>query len=80
VSDGPEAKDFSSSLYAQTSPEAPQPVATGGKSRPGRDADHWPPSSAEAKNEWELYLLTVNQIFDVLSINSGLVMFVFISP
>jgi hypothetical protein len=23
----------------------------GGKARPGRDADHWPPSSAEVKKE-----------------------------
>jgi hypothetical protein len=29
----------------------------GGKARPGRDADHSPPSSAEVKNE-ELYLLS----------------------
>jgi hypothetical protein len=28
----------------------------GGKARPGRDADHSPPSSAEVKNEEELYL------------------------
>jgi hypothetical protein len=27
---------------------------SGGKARPGRDADHTPPSSAEIKNEWEL--------------------------
>jgi hypothetical protein len=27
----------------------------GGKARPGRDADHSPPSSAEVKNEQELY-------------------------
>jgi hypothetical protein len=30
----------------------------GDKARPGRDADHSPPSSAEVKNEWELYLLS----------------------
>jgi hypothetical protein len=30
----------------------------GGKARPGRDADHSPPSSAEVVNEWELYLLS----------------------
>jgi hypothetical protein len=30
----------------------------GGKARPGRDADHSPPSSAEVKNEQELYLLS----------------------
>jgi hypothetical protein len=32
----------------------------GGKARPGRDADHSPPSSAEVKNEYELYLLSPN--------------------
>jgi hypothetical protein len=32
----------------------------GGKARPGRDADHSPPSSAEIKNEQELYLLSPN--------------------
>jgi hypothetical protein len=30
----------------------------GGKARPGRDADHSPPSSAEVVNEYELYLLS----------------------
>jgi hypothetical protein len=30
---------------------------SGGKARPGRDADHSPPSSAEVKNE-EQYLLS----------------------
>jgi hypothetical protein len=30
----------------------------GGKARPGRDADHSPPSSAEVKKEYELYLLS----------------------
>jgi hypothetical protein len=30
----------------------------GGKARPGRDADHSPPSSAEVQNELELYLLS----------------------
>jgi len=29
----------------------------GGKARPGRDADHSPPSSAEVVNEQELYIL-----------------------
>jgi hypothetical protein len=28
-----------------------------GKARPGRDADHSPPSSAEVKEDYELYLL-----------------------
>jgi hypothetical protein len=38
-----EARDFSSSLCAQTSSEASPascPMVTGGKARPGRDADH----------------------------------------
>jgi hypothetical protein len=30
----------------------------GGKARPGRDADHSPPSSAEVENVLELYLLS----------------------
>jgi hypothetical protein len=30
----------------------------GGKARPGRDADHSPPSSAEIENEHELYVLS----------------------
>jgi hypothetical protein len=30
----------------------------GGKARPGHAADHSPPSSAEVKKEWELYLLS----------------------
>jgi hypothetical protein len=30
----------------------------GSKARPGRDADHSPPSSAEVKKEHELYLLS----------------------
>jgi hypothetical protein len=54
-----EVKDFSSSLGIQTSSEAHPasfPVGTGGpfpggKARPGRDADHSPPSSAKVKNE-----------------------------
>jgi hypothetical protein len=49
-----EAKDFSCSLYAQTNSEvhpASYPVGTGSKARPGRDADHSSPSSAEVKNE-----------------------------
>jgi hypothetical protein len=31
----------------------------GGKARPERDADHTPPSSAEVKKEYELYLLSL---------------------
>jgi hypothetical protein len=54
-----EAKDFSSSLCVQTGSEAHPascPVVTvgpfpGAKARPGRDADHSPPSRAEVKNE-----------------------------
>jgi hypothetical protein len=33
-------------------------MGTGSKARPGRDADHSHPSSAEVKNEYELYLLS----------------------
>jgi hypothetical protein len=53
------AKDFSSILCVQTGSEAHPAsctMGTGGpfpgrKVRPGRDADHSPPSSAEVKNE-----------------------------
>jgi hypothetical protein len=53
------AKNISSSLYVQTGSEvhpASSPMGTGGpfsggKARPGRDADHSPPSSAEVVNE-----------------------------
>jgi hypothetical protein len=59
-------EDFSSSLCVQTGSGAHQVSCTmgtggpfpGGKARPGRDADHSPPSSAEVKNEQELYLLS----------------------
>jgi hypothetical protein len=34
------------------------PMGIRGKARPGRDADHSPPSSAEVKYEQELYLLS----------------------
>jgi hypothetical protein len=47
------AKDFSSDLCVQTSSEAHPascPMGTGGKARPGRDADHSTPSSAEVEN------------------------------
>jgi hypothetical protein len=52
-------EDFSSSLCVQTSSgthPASCPMGTvgpfpGGKVRPGRDADHSPPSSAEVVNE-----------------------------
>jgi hypothetical protein len=53
------AKDFSSILCVQTGSGAHPASCTmgsggpfpGGKARPGRDADHSPPSSAEAVNE-----------------------------
>jgi hypothetical protein len=49
------AEDFSSSPCVQPA-LGPYPMGTGGsfpggKARPGRDADHSPPSSAEVKNE-----------------------------
>jgi hypothetical protein len=53
------AKDFSSIFYIQTGSGA-HPASSlmgtvgpfpGGKARPGRDADHLPPSSAEVVNE-----------------------------
>jgi hypothetical protein len=46
------AEDFSSITCVQTGSEAhpaSYPMGTGGKARPGRDADHSPPSSAEVK-------------------------------
>jgi hypothetical protein len=49
-----EAEDFSSSLYVQTGSgahPASRQMGTRGKARPGRDADHSPPSSAEVENE-----------------------------
>jgi hypothetical protein len=54
-----EAKYFSSSLCVQTGSGAHPASCTmgtggpfhGGKTRPGRDADHSPPSSAEVVNE-----------------------------
>jgi hypothetical protein len=59
-------EDFSSSLCVQTgSGDHPASCTMGtrgpfpgGKARPGRDADHSPPSSAEVKKEQELYLLS----------------------
>jgi hypothetical protein len=55
----PTGADFSSSPCVQTGSgahPASYPMGTGGsfpggKVRPGRDADHSPPSSAEVKNE-----------------------------
>jgi hypothetical protein len=60
------AKDFSSNLSVQTGSGAHPATCTmgtggpfhGGKARPGRDADHSPPSSAEVVNEYEIYLLS----------------------
>jgi hypothetical protein len=54
-----EAEDFSSNLCVQTGSGAHPSSCTmgtggsfpGGKARPGRDADHSPPSSAEVKKE-----------------------------
>jgi hypothetical protein len=54
-----EAEDFSSTLCIQTGSVAHPASCTvgtggslhGGKARPGRDADHSPPSSAEVKKE-----------------------------
>jgi hypothetical protein len=59
-------KDFSSTLCVQTGSgthPASCTMCTGGplpgaKARPGRDADHSHLSSAEIKNEQELYLLS----------------------
>jgi hypothetical protein len=53
------AKDFSSSLCVQIGSDAHSASCTmgiggpfpRGKARPGRDADHSPPSSAEIENE-----------------------------
>jgi hypothetical protein len=48
------AEDFSSSLYVQNGSGAHPAsctMGTGGKARPGRDAEHSPPSSAEGVNE-----------------------------
>jgi hypothetical protein len=54
-----EAEDFSSNICVQTGSGAHPASCTvgtggslsGGKARPGRDADHSPPSSAEVKKE-----------------------------
>jgi hypothetical protein len=49
-----EAKDFSSILCVQIASGAHPascPMGTGGKARPGRDADHSPPSNAEVVKE-----------------------------
>jgi hypothetical protein len=49
-----EAEDFSFNVCFQTgcgAHPASYTMGTGGKGRPGRDADHSPPSSAEVKKE-----------------------------
>jgi hypothetical protein len=59
-----DSNDFSSNLYIQTCSEAHPASCTmgtggpflGGKARPGRDADHSPPSRDKVKNEQELCL------------------------
>jgi hypothetical protein len=51
------ARDFFFLQNAQTASEA-HPASNGyrssflGVKRPAREVDHWPPSSAEVKNEW----------------------------
>jgi hypothetical protein len=50
----PTGADFSSSPCVQTGSgahPASYPMGTGDEARPGHDADHSPPSSAEVKNE-----------------------------
>jgi hypothetical protein len=67
------AEDFSSSPCVQTGSEAhaaSYPMGTegtfpGGKARPGRDADHSPPSSVEVKYEQELYILSPMRLHGV---------------
>jgi hypothetical protein len=61
-----EDKGFFSNLCVQTGSGAHPASCTmgtggpfpGAKARPRRDADHSPPSSADVKNEYELYLLS----------------------
>jgi hypothetical protein len=67
------AKDSSSSICVQTGSEAHPgscPMGTGGsfpggKARPGREADHLPPSSAEIVNEQQLYFLSPKSLHGV---------------
>jgi hypothetical protein len=40
-------------------------MGTGSKARPGRDADHSNPFSAEVKNEQELYRLSHKRLLGV---------------
>jgi hypothetical protein len=37
----------------------------GGKARPGRDADHSPPSSADVMNDLELYILSLKRLYGI---------------
>jgi hypothetical protein len=61
-----ERKDFSSSLSVKTGSGAHPASCTmgtggpfpGAKARPGLDADHSPPSSAEVESEYEVYILS----------------------
>jgi hypothetical protein len=49
-----QAEDFYTNLCVQTgcgAHSASYTVGTGGKARPGRDADHSPPSSTEVKED-----------------------------
>jgi hypothetical protein len=79
-----EAKDFSSILCVQTGSGAHPAsctVGTGGrfpgvKARPGCDADHSPPSSAETESEQGLYFLSPKRLlgvwWDIFSFLEGL--------
>jgi hypothetical protein len=61
-----QARKFSSNLCVQTGSGARPASCTmctggpfpGAKARPGRDADHSPPSSAEVENEYDQHLLS----------------------
>jgi hypothetical protein len=63
-------KDFSSRLCVQTGSGAHPASCTmgtegpfpGTKTRPGRDADHSPPPSAEVENDYDLYLLSPSRL------------------
>jgi hypothetical protein len=67
------AKDFSYGLFVQNGSGAHPAFCTmgtgvpfpGTKARPGRDADHSPPSSAEVEYELELYLLSSKRLHGV---------------
>jgi hypothetical protein len=69
-----EAEEFSSIFCVQAGSGAHPASCTvgteypfsGAKARPGRDADHTPPSSAELMNDYELYLLSPMRLHVVL--------------